>query len=116
MLEIIGLAIGGFIGYIVADFLKALDPLRQTIRQSLGMAREKLLGLAGSHSNNPLIPIGVLILVVILAFWLLGFSSAMLLGVVLGIIFQEEVGRLPFVSGVADNIRTKISGKISGPK
>jgi len=119
MFELIGLAIGAFLGYLVADFLVALDPLREKIRQvvgqGVGIVREKATQLTGSVSN-PLIPIGVVLVLIILVFWLLGFSSAMLLGLVLGVVYKEEIGRLPFISGVADTIKQKISNKMSGPK
>ena len=111
MFELIGLAIGGFIGYMVADFLAMLDPLRQTIWQAVTAGRDKILQLLGTHTNNnPLVSIGILLVVVVIVFWLLGFSSAMLLGLVLGVVYKEEVGSLPFVGGIAENIRAKISG------
>ena len=111
MFELIGLAIGGLIGVVVADFLSMFEPLRQTIRQTIAAGRDKVLQLAGTHTNNnPLVSIGILLVVVVIVFWLLGFSSAMLLGLVLGVVYKEEVGRLPFVGGVAENIRKKISG------
>jgi len=79
MFELIGLAIGGFIGYLVSDFLAMLDPLRQTIRQAVTTGRDKILQLLGTHTNNnPLVSIGILLVVVVIVFWLLGFSSAML--------------------------------------
>jgi len=119
MFELVGLAIGAFLGYLVADFLVALDPLREKIRQGvgqvIGIAREKLSQIMGNNSS-PLVPIGILLIVVILAFWLLGFSSAMLLGLVLGVVYKEEIGRLPLVSGVADTVKQTISKKMSGPK
>ncbi len=117
MFELIGLAIGGFLGFMVADFLAPLDPVRQTIRQALAVGREKLLQLVGSHgSNNPLVSIGILVVVVVIAFWILGFSSAMLLGLVLGVVYKEEIGNLPFVSGLADTVTATIKSKLSGPK
>jgi len=119
MFELIGLAIGGFLGYLIADFLVAFDPLREKIRQvvgqGVGILREKATQLTGSV-NNPLIPIGVILVLIILLFWLMGFSSAMLLGLALGVVYKEEIGRLPLVSGVADTIKHKIATKISGPK
>ena len=109
MFELIGLAIGGFIGLLVADFLAVLEPLRQTIRQAVAAGRDKILKLLGTHTNNnPLVSIGILLVVVVIVFWLLGFSSAMLLGLVLGVVYKEEVGGLPFVGGIADNIRSKL--------
>jgi|GEM_PF-5563091 len=113
MFEIIGLAIGGFLGFLISDFLVALDPIRQTARQAIAAAREKvmqLLGSIGGSNPNPLVAIGIAVVVVVIVFWLLGFSSAMLLGVVLGVIYKEEVGNLPFVSIIAQNIKNKISG------
>ena len=111
MFELIGLAIGGFIGYLVSDFLEMLDPLRQTIRQAIATGRDKVLQLLGTKTNNnPLVTIGILLVVVVIAFWLLRFSSAMLVGLVLGVVYKEEVGSLPFVGGIAENIRSKISG------
>ncbi len=115
MFELIGLAIGAFLGYLAADFLAVLDPIRATVRQSIATAREKGMQLvaqkAGPAGQNPLFVIGALLVLVVLLIWLLGFSSAMLLGVVLGIVYQEEVGRLPFISGIAENLRNKISGR-----
>ena len=109
MFELIGLAIGGFIGLLVADILAVLEPLRQTIRQAVAAGRDKILQLLGTHTNNnPLVSIGILLVVVVIVFWLLGFSSAMLLGLVLGVVYKEEVGGLPFVGGIADNIRSKL--------
>ena len=116
MFELIGLALGAFIGFVVADFLGALDPLRDAIRQGLNTAREKLMQLAGSFNGNPLITIGVLLVLVVLVFWLLSFSSAMLLGVVAGIVYKEEIGRLPMISGIADTVKQKLSNMLSGPK
>lgn len=110
MFELIGLAFGAFCGFLVADFLQVLDPLRNTIRQLIGSAREKVMQLAGSYSSNPLIPIGVALILIVLLFWLVGFSSAMLIGVVLGVVYKEEIGRLPFISGIAESIKQKISG------
>lgn len=111
MFELIGLAIGGFLGFLASDFLKALDPVRATIRQAIATGRDKVLQLVGTHTNNnPLVSIGILVLAVIILIWLLGFSSAMLLGLVLGVVYQEEIGGLPFVSGLADTVRSKISG------
>ncbi len=115
MFELIGLAIGAFLGYLAADFLAVLDPLRATIRQGVTTAREKAMQLfaqkAGPSAQNPLFVIGALLVLVVVVIWVLGFSSAMLLGVVLGIVYQEEVGRLPFISGIAENLRNKISGR-----
>lgn len=117
MFELVGLAIGAFIGFIVADFFAPLDAVRQTIRQTLAVGREKIMQLVSSHgSNNPLISIGILIVVVVFVFWLLGFSSAMLLGLILGIVYKEDIGKLPFVSGLADTVTTTIKNKLSGPK
>jgi len=111
MFELIGLAIGGFIGYLVADFLAVLDPLRETIRQAVATGREKVTQLVGTKSNNnPLIMIGVAVVAIVILWWLLGFSSALLLGLVLGVVYKEEIGKLPFVGGIAENIRSKISG------
>ena len=110
MFELIGLAVGAFIGFLVAGFLQPLDALRNNIRQLLSSAREKVLQMAGPYSDNPLIALGAIVVLVVLVFWLLSFSSAMLLGIVLGVVYKEEVGQLPFVSGIAEKIKQKISG------
>ncbi len=111
MFELIGLAIGGFLGFLASDFLAALDSVRHTVRQAISAGREKGLQLIGNHAgNNPFVLIGILVVAVILVIWLLEFSSAMLLGLVLGVVYKEEVGSLPFVSGFANTIKQKISG------
>ena len=109
MFELIGLAIGGFLGFLVADFLAVLDPLRQTVRQAFSAGCSKAMQLISSQNSNPLISVGIVLIVVVIAFWLLGFSSAMIVGLVLGVVYKEEIGRLPFVSGIADTIKNKIS-------
>ena len=109
MFELIGLAIGGFLGFLVADFLAVLDPVRQTVRQALSAGISKSMQLISAQNSNPLIPIGIVLVIVVIAFWILGFSSAIIVGLVLGVVYKEEIGRLPFVSGIADTIKNKIS-------
>ena len=84
MFELIGLAIGGFLGFLAADFLAVLDPLRQTVRQALSAGISKAMQLISAQNSNPLIPIGIVLVIVVIAFWILGFSSAFIVGLVLG--------------------------------
>ena len=83
MFELIGLAIGGFLGFLAADFLAVLDPLRQTVRQALSAGISKAMQLISAQNSNPLIPIGIVLVIVVIAFWILGFSSAFIVGLVL---------------------------------
>ncbi len=112
MFVLIGLAIGAFLGVLAADYLAALDPLKATIRQGISTAREKGLQLIGAKVENPLISIGILLLMVLIVWWILSFSTAVILGLVLGVVYQKEIEQLPFVSGFVDNIRSKISGRL----
>lgn len=114
MFTIIGLLLGAFVGYFASGFLDGLQPLRDSAKQGVG----KVLDLAGgllsnvtkSFGQGPLINIGILILVALLLIWLMGFTTALVLGFIGGIIYSDEVGRLPFVSGVATTIREKLTG------
>jgi len=118
MFDIIGLAIGGFIGIIAASFLEPLELFRLKAREGLsGLWKtvstngwSTIKGVFGKHADNPLVPIGLAILGLVIVLWMLSFWSALLLGGILSVIFKEEVGRLPFVG------KEKIASKISGPK
>jgi len=124
MFDIIGLALGGFLGIIAASFLQPIEPFRLKAREGLsGLWKtvstngwSTLKGLFGKYAENPLVPIGLAVLALVIVLWMLSFSSALLLGVALGVIFKEEVGRLPFVGGLAETVKDKISSRISGPK
>ena len=114
MFTIIGLAVGAFVGYFASGFLDGLQPLRDSVKTGVG----KLLDLAGGLLSNltknlgqgPLINIGILIIVALLVVWLMGFSTALLIGFIGGIIYSDEVGKLPFVSGLAGTLREKLTG------
>lgn len=114
MFTIIGLLLGAFVGYFASGFLDGLQPLRDSAKQGIGKAFDLAGGLLSnltkSFGQGPLINIGILILVGLLIIWLIGFSTALLIGFIGGIIYSEEVGGLPFVSGVATTIREKMTG------
>ena len=113
MFTIIGLLIGAFVGYFASGFLDGLQPLRDSARQGVGKGIDFVSGfltnLTKSSGQGPLINIGIGILVVLLLLWLIGFSTALLIGFIGGIIYSDEVGKLPFVSGFADSIRAKLT-------
>ncbi len=115
MFTLIGLVVGVFLGYLASGYLGSLQPLRQSVRQAvdqgLGFGRNLLGNLTSSFGQGPLINIGILILVVLLLLWLVSFSTALVIGALAGIIYADEVGNLPFVSGLAGTIRQKLSGR-----
>lgn len=113
MFTIIGLLLGAFVGYFASGFLDGLQPLRDSAKQGIGKAMDVggglLSNLTKSFGQGPLINIGILIVVALLLIWLIGFSTALLIGFIGGIIYSDEVGRLPFVSGIADSIKQKLT-------
>lgn len=114
MFTIVGLILGAFAGYLISGFLDGLQPLRDSARQGLlkafDLGGSLLSGLTRSTGQGPLINIGILVVVVLLLLWMISFSTALLIGVIGGVIYSEEVGRLPFVSGIAATIRQKLIG------
>lgn len=120
MFTIIGLICGAFLGYLASGFLDGLDPLRDSAKQGIGkglaLGSNLLSNLTKSFGQGPLINIGILIIVVLLLIWLTGFTTAMLIGFIGGVIYTDEVGKLPFVSGVASSIRQKLTGHLNSNK
>lgn len=110
MFTIIGILIGTFIGYLVSEYLDFLEPLRQAVRSAVESGRALLGNLTSSMAQGPLVSIGIVVLVVLLILWLISFSTAVVLGILLGLIYSEQVGGLPFVSTAGDLIKQKIKG------
>ena len=110
MFTIIGILIGTFVGYLISEYLDFLAPMRQAARSGIEAGRTMLGNLTSSFGQGPLISIGIVVLVVLLLLWLISFSTALLLGVILGLIYSDEVGGLPFVSSTGDLIKQKIKG------
>ncbi len=115
MFTVIGVLIGGFLGYLASGFIPGLEPLKDTAKQGITKGVELcgglLTNLTKSFGQGPLINIGIMILAGLLLLWLVGFFNGILIGFVGGLIYSEEVGRLPFVSGIADTVRQKIGNK-----
>ena len=110
MFKIIGNLIGTFVGYLISEYLDFLAPMRQAARGGIESGRTLLGNLTSSFGQGPLISIGLVVLVALLLLWLIDFSTALLLGVILGLIYADEVGGLPFVSSTGDLIKQKIKG------
>ena len=114
MFTLIGLALGAFLGFMAAGFLAGLQPLRDSAQQLVGKGIDTvgsmIAGLTKSSGYGPMINIGIVVLLVIILLWLVSFSTALLLGFIGGLIYTDEIGRLPFVSGFAETIKSKISG------
>ncbi len=119
MFTIIGLILGAFVGYFAAGFIDGLQPLRDSVKQGIGKGLDLVGGLLSnltkSLGQGPLINIGIMILVALLLLWLVGFSTALLIGFIGGLIYTDEVGRLPFVSALAGTLREKLTG-LNKPK
>ena len=113
IISIIGLAFGAFLGYLLTDFMTFLAPVRQALRGAIDSGRQMLVGITGSMNQGPLIQIGIMILLVLLVLWLIGFSPAVIFGFILGVVYNDKVESLPFVSGLADSIKSKM---LSGGK
>lgn len=113
MFTLIGLALGAFLGFLAAGFLGDLQPVRETGQLMVNKAIDTIGNIISSLTKNspygPMINIGVVVLLVILALWLLGFTTALVLGFIAGLIYTDEIGRLPFVAGLADTVRSKIT-------
>lgn len=110
MLKLILFAVGLFIGYLIADSVSGLDSIRATVRQAIAQGRAKALQLISSYNSHPLVPVGIVLVVFFLLLAFLGRPAALLFGLVLGAVYKEEIGRLPFLSGIAKHLRSKISG------
>lgn len=110
MFTIVGILIGTFVGYLVSEYLDFLAPLRQAARGGIETGRTMLGNLTSSFGQGPLISIGIVVLIVLLILWIIDFSTALLLGVIVGLIYADEVGGLPFVSSTGDLIKQKIKG------
>ena len=110
MFTIIGILIGIFIGYLISEYLEFLAPMRQAARGGIEKGRDLLGNLTNSFGQGPLLSIGIVVLVVLLLLWLIDFSTALIIGVILGLIYVDEVGGLPLVSTAGDMIKEKIRG------
>ena len=114
MFTLIGLVLGAFLGYLASGFIGGLQPLRETgqqlIRKGTDAIGSMIAGLTKSSGYGPMINIGIVVLLVIFLLWFISFSTALLLGIIAGVIYTEDIGRLPFVSGIADTIKSKIAG------
>jgi len=108
MFTIIGILIGTFVGYLISEYLGFLAPMRQAARGGIEKGRAMLGDLTNSFGQGPLISIAIVVLVVLLLLWLIDFSTALILGVILGLIYADEVGGLPFISSIGDKIKQKI--------
>ncbi len=114
MFTLIGLALGAFLGFMAAGFLGGLQPLRDSVQQLIRKGTDTvgsiISGLTKSSGYGPMINIAIVVLLVIFLLWIIGFSTALVLGFIGGIVYTDEIGRLPFVSGLADTIKSKASG------
>lgn len=114
MFTLIGLALGAFLGYLATSFFSGLQPLQesgqQMLRKGTDAAGSLLSNLTKSTGYGPIINIAVVVLLVLLLIWLIGFSTALVIGFIGGIIYADSVAKIPFVSGLADTIREKLSG------
>jgi len=110
MFTIIGILIGTFVGYLISEYLEFLGPARQAARNGVEAGLAMLGKLTNSFGQGALISIGIVVLLVLLVLWLIDFSTALVLGVILGLIYADEVGGLPFVSTAGNMIKQKIKG------
>lgn len=108
IISIIGLALGAFLGYLLTDFMTFLAPLRQALRGLVDSGRKMLGNITGSMNQGPLIQIGVVVVLILLVLWLIGFGTAVILGFILGAVYNDKVETLPFVAGFASSIKSKL--------
>ncbi len=112
MFTLIGFAVGAFGGYLASGYLDGMQQLRQTVRQAvdsgISTASNLLSNATRSFGLGPFVNIGIGIVVLLLVLWLMGFGTALIIGVVVGLIYSDEIGRLPFVAGAAATIKEKI--------
>ncbi|OED36320.1 hypothetical protein AB833_27220 [Chromatiales bacterium (ex Bugula neritina AB1)] len=113
MFTLIGLLIGAFAGYLASGYLDGMQPVRQSVRTAIdagiSMGSSLLANATRSFGLGPVVNIGIAIVMVLLILWLMGFGTALLLGIIGGLIYCDEIGQLPFVPGVAAAIRQKIN-------
>ena len=115
MFTLIGLVAGAFAGYLVTHFVGGLQPLQETVRQLVRKGTDALgsliAGLTKSSGYGPMINVAIVVLLILLVLWLMSFSTALVLGFIGGLVYADDVARLPFVAGVADSIKSKISSR-----
>ena len=110
MFTIIGILLGTFIGYLIAEYLDFLAPFRQAARGGIDAGIAALGKLTESFGQGALVSIGIVVLIALLILWLVGFSTALILGIILVIIYADEVGGIPFISTAGGMIKQKIKG------
>lgn len=112
MFTLIGLALGAFLGYLAASFFSGLQPLQesgqQMVRKGTDAIGSLLSSLTKSTGYGPMINIAIVVLVVLLLIWLIGFTTALVVGFIGGVIYAESVAKIPFVSSLAESIKQKI--------
>jgi len=119
MFTLIGLIIGGFIGVVASGYLgEGVNGLSLTVRQTIDSGIRTggtlLDNITRSMPYGSLINIGVVVVVFLLLIWMMSFTTALILGVLAGIVYKDQVGSLPFVSGLADTVRQKIDSSRGG--
>jgi len=62
-----------------------------------------------SHRFGHWRTIGVIALLVLLILWLISFGTAFVLGFIFGTVYNDTVESLPFVSGLAKNIKDRLT-------
>lgn len=110
IIKIIGLLLGAFVGYLFTDFMTFLNPARQTVRGLLDSGRQSLQALGDSLNKGPLVGIGIIVVLLLLILMLIGFTTALILGFVLGVVYNDKVESIPFVAGLADTVKSKLKG------
>ncbi|MEM7259488.1 MAG: hypothetical protein AAF404_19095 [Pseudomonadota bacterium] len=114
MFTFIGLALGAFLGYLATSFFSGLQPMQDTGRDMVRKGTDAVGGLISNLTKStgygPMINIAIVVLLVLLLLWLISFSTALVIGFIGGVIYADDVGKLPFVSGVAQTIKGKLSG------
>lgn len=110
MFTIIGLILGALLGYLATQFLPFLEPLGQSGRQLLDKGRDFIFGLTANLPQGNLIAIAAIVVLFVLIYLLVGFSTALIIGLIVGVLYADSVGKLPFVSGIAGNLKNKMGG------
>jgi len=120
MLKILIVFIGTLIGFIVADSVAALDSVRQSARQGIATVSKSFFQFvgqfAGKFSDNTLIPLGVVAVLCLLIFIFIGKPLIFIIALIAGALYKDEIGSLPFVSGIANMIKGKLKSKLGGPE
>lgn len=113
MFTLIGLALGAFAGYLAAGFFDGLQPLQDTGQQMVRKGTDAIGGIISGFTKSsgygPMINVAIVILLILLLIWIIGFTTALVIGFIGGVIYADDVGKLPFVSSLADMIKTKLS-------